>query len=70
MEPTELQLRKLHDLLQDNWRQSELLYDFAPDHNSVYPGCYLAVFGTPINHSDWTLTQAYYIYIDGSFLSE
>ena len=49
---------------------SGLLYEFAPDINSMYPGCYLAVFGTPVNNSEWTLTQAYYIYIDGSFLSE
>jgi hypothetical protein len=49
---------------------SGLLYEFAPDINSIYPGCYLAVFGTPVNNSEWTLTQAYYIYTDGSFLSE
>jgi hypothetical protein len=70
MEPTEAQLRRLHYLIQANWRQSGLLYDFAPDPHSVYPGCYLAVFGVPIDHSDWSLTQAYYIYVDGSFLSE
>jgi hypothetical protein len=70
MEPTEAQLRRLHQLIQTNWRQSELLYDFAPDLDSVYPGCYLAVFGTPINNSEWLLTQAYYIYVDGSFISE
>ena len=49
---------------------SGLLYEFAPDINSIYPGCYLAVFGTPVNNSEWTLTQAYYIYADGTFLSE
>lgn len=68
--PTEAQLRKLHNLIQDNWKVSGLLYEFAPDINSIYPGCYLAVFGTPVNNSEWTLTQAYYIYTDGSFLSE
>jgi hypothetical protein len=49
---------------------SGLLYEFALDINSVYPGCYLAIFGTPVNHSEWTLTQAHYIYADSSFLSE
>ena len=68
--PTESQLRQLHNLIQDNWKMSGLLYEFAPDIKSMYPGCYLAVFGTPVNNSEWTLTQAYYIYIDGSFLSE
>ena len=70
MKPTEAQLRRLHDLIQDNWKTSGLLYEFAPDINSIYPGCYLAVFGTPINNSEWTLIKAYYIYTDGSFLSE
>jgi hypothetical protein len=70
MQPTEAQLRQLYKLIQDNWQRSGLLYDFGADLDSVYPGCYVAVFGTPVNHSDWTLTQAYYIYADGTFLSE
>ena len=70
MKPTEEQLRQLYELIQANWQRSGLLYDFAPDPDSVYPGCYLAIFGTPINHSRWKLTKAYYIYPDGSFLDE
>ena len=70
MKPTEAQLRQLYDLIQANWQRSGLLYDFAHDLNSVYPGCYLAVFGIPVNNSEWTLTKAYYIYTDGSFLDE
>jgi len=70
MEPTEAQLRRLYKLIQRNWRQSNLLYNFAPDPESVIRGCYLAVFGTPINHSEWTLTKAYYIYPDGGYLDE
>jgi hypothetical protein len=70
MEPTEAQLRQLYNLIQTNWQQSGLLYDFTPDPDSIYAGCYLAVFGTPINPSEWQLTKAYYIYPDGSFLDE
>jgi hypothetical protein len=70
MKPTEAQLRQLYALIQANWQQSGLLYDFAPDPDSIYPGCYLAIFGIPINHSEWNLTKAYYIYSDGSFLDE
>jgi hypothetical protein len=70
MEATEAQLRKLYELIQINWPLSGLLYDFVPDLDSVYTGCYVAVFGTPLNNSEWTLTTVYYIYIDGSFLSE
>jgi len=51
-------------------QQSGLLYDFTPDPDSVYAGCYLAVFGTPINPSEWQPTKAYYIYPNGSFLDE
>lgn len=70
MKPTEAQLRQLYELIQTNWQRSGLLYEFALDTDSVYPRCYLAVFGTPINHSEWELTKAYYIYPDGSFLDE
>lgn len=70
MKPTEAQLRQLYELIQANWQRSGLLYYFAPDPESVYFGCYLAIFGTPINHSEWELTKAYYIYPDGSFLDE
>ena len=70
MEPTEAQLRQLYDLIQTNWQQSGLLYEFRLDPDSVYAGCYLAVFGTPINHSEWQPTKVYYIYPDGSFLDE
>jgi hypothetical protein len=70
MEPTENQLRQLYALIQANWQRSGLLYDFAPDPDSFYSGCYLAIFGTPLNSSDWQLTKAYYIYPDGSFLDE
>jgi hypothetical protein len=70
MKPTEAQLRQLYKLMQVNWQLSGLLYDFLPDPDSVYTGCYVAVFGTPINNSEWTLTTVYYIYMDGSFLSE
>lgn len=69
-EPTEAQPRRLYELIQINWRRSGLLYDFGLDLNSVYIGCYLAVFGTPIDNSNWELTKAYYIYRDGSFLDE
>ena len=70
MKPTEAQLRQLYKLIQVNWQLSGLLYDFAPDPDSVYNGCYVAVFGTPVSHSEWMLTTVYYIYVDGSFLSE
>jgi hypothetical protein len=70
MKPTEAQLRQLYELMQVNWRLSGLLYDFVPDPDSVYNGCYVAVFGTPVSNSEWTLTTVYYIYVDGSFLSE
>lgn len=70
MKPTEAQLRKLYELIQVNWQLSGLLYDFTPDPDSVYTGCYVAVFGTPVSNSEWTLTTVYYIYVDGSFLSE
>lgn len=70
MNPTESQLRRLYELIQVNWQLSALLYDFVPDPDSVYTGCYVAIFGTPISNSDWTLTIVYYIYTDGSFLSE
>jgi hypothetical protein len=70
MEPTEAQLRKLYELIRVNWQRSGLLYYFAPEPDSIYLGCYLAIFGTPINHSEWELTKAYYIYFDGSFLDE
>lgn len=70
MQLTEAQLRQLYHLIQINWRQSGLLYYFAPEPDSVYAGCYLAIFGTPINNSEWELTKAYYIYVDGSFLDE
>jgi hypothetical protein len=70
MEPTEAQLRSLFRLIQINWQRSGLLYDFSPDLDSVYPGCYLAIFGTPTTHSEWELTKVYYIYSNGSFLDE
>lgn len=70
MEPTEAQLRQLYKLIQVNWQQSGLLDDFLPDPNSFYPGCYLTIFGTPVNNSEWILTKVYYIYPDGSFLDE
>ena len=70
MEPTQSQLRQLYGLIRINWQQSGLLYYFAPEPDSVYLGCYLAIFGTPINHSEWELTKAYYIYTDGYFLDE
>jgi hypothetical protein len=70
MQPTEAQLRQLYELIRANWQQSGLLYDFAPDPDSVLPGCYLAIFGTPINDSSYSLTKVYYIYLDGSFLDE
>lgn len=70
MEPTEAQLRQLYRLIEINWQHSGLLYYFAPEPDSVYSGCYLAIFGTPINHSEWNLTKVYYIYVDGSFLDE
>jgi hypothetical protein len=70
MQPTEAQLRRLYELIRANWQRSGLLYDFVPDLDSVYPGCYLAVFGTPTNHSEWKLTKAYYIYPNGAFLDE
>lgn len=70
MKPTEEQLRQLYELIQINWQLSGLLYDFVPDPDSVYTGCYVAVFVTPVNHSEWTLSTVYYIYSDGSFLSE
>ena len=70
MSPTERQLKKLYELIQFNWRYSSLLYDFAPDPDSVYPGCYLAIFGTPIDNSDYKLTKVYYIYPNGAFLDE
>jgi hypothetical protein len=70
MEPTEAQLRRLYELIQINWLQSGLLYDFGLDPDSIFFGCYLAVFGTPIDNSNWELTKAYYIYQDGSALDE
>lgn len=70
MKPTEAQLRQLYELIRVNWRQSGLLYEFAPDPDSVYPGCYLAIFGTPIDPSNYDLKKVYYIYPDGSFLDE
>ena len=70
MKPTEAQLRQLYELIQVNWQLSSLLYDFVPDPDSVYTGCYVAVFGTPVNNSEWLLTTVYYIYVNGSFLSE
>jgi len=69
MEPTNEQLRRLYKLIQRNWRQSNLLYDFAPDLE-VIKGCHLAVFGTPIDHSNWTMTKVYYIYPDGAYIDE
>ena len=70
MKPIEAQLRRLYELIQTNWQWSGLLYDFAPDPDSIRHGCFLAIFGTPVNHSEWELTKAYYIYPDGSFLDE
>ncbi|MEB3249750.1 MAG: hypothetical protein VKK07_10440 [Merismopediaceae bacterium] len=70
MPPTDRQLKKLYELIQLNWRDSGLLYDFAPDPDSVYPGCYLAIFGTPIDNSNYDLAKVYYIYPDGHFLDE
>ncbi|PSF35196.1 hypothetical protein C7H19_17600 [Aphanothece hegewaldii CCALA 016] len=70
MKPTEAQLRQLYELIRANWQRSGLLYDLAPDLESFYFGCYLAIFGTPVNSSEWELTKAYYIYPDGSFLDE
>ena len=70
MQPTEAQLRKLYQLIKINWTNSGFLYDFQPDTDSVYQGCYLAVFGIPISNSDWKLTKVYYIYPNGSFLDE
>ncbi len=70
MEPTEARLRRLYELIRLNWRYSGLLYDFGLDPDSMFVGCYLAVFGTPIDHSRWTLTKAYYIYQNGSVLDE
>jgi len=70
MEPTESQLRQLYQLIRDNWRQSGLLYDFSPDPESIYNGCYLAIFGTPIDNSNYILKKVYYIYPDGFFLDE
>jgi hypothetical protein len=69
-QPTDAQLRRIYELIQSNWQQSGLLYEFGIDPNSVFDGCYLAVFGTPIDSSEWTLTEAYYIYTDGYYLSE
>ncbi len=69
-QPTDAQLRQLYELILSNWQQSGLLYGFTPDPDSVFPGCYVALFGTPVNHSEWTLTNAYYIYMDGRFISE
>jgi hypothetical protein len=70
MQPTDAQLRRLYQLIQINWRYSGLLYYFRLDPESVYEGCYLAVFGTHINHSEWELTKSYYIYVDGFFIDE
>lgn len=70
MSPTDKQLKRLYELIQINWRQSSLLYDFAPDPESVFPGCYLAIFGIPIDSSNYDLTKVYYIYADGHFLDE
>lgn len=70
MQPTDNQLRRLYSLIRVNWQQSGLLYDFAPDPDSVYSGCYLAIFGTPVDNSNYNLTKVYYIYPDGSFLDE
>jgi hypothetical protein len=70
MKPTEAQLRQLHKLIQTNWKESGLLYDFAPDPDSIFQGCYLAIFGTPIDNSDYKLTKVYYIYPDGRYLDE
>ncbi|PZV23705.1 MAG: hypothetical protein DCF12_18445 [Snowella sp.] len=36
---------------------SNLSNDFAPDPDSIYPGYYLAIFGTPIDNSDYKLSK-------------
>lgn len=70
MPPTEAQLRLLYALVQQNWQQSKLLYDFSPDPDSFKNGCYLAIFATPINHSEYDedSINVYYIYANGDCL--
>jgi len=68
MELTDAQLRKLYQLIQENWRRSGLLYDCALDPESLYEGCYVVTFGTPVNSSQWILTKVYYLRPNGRYL--